>query len=814
MGIRGLSSHCHERIEASSSQEDLLEVVETYKRDGLTDGSGRMVLVCDYYAFAIDFLCTCERLFSRMQDEAETGSFLHADVEILGGEPRCYDYFLTSLVTNLRAMGIELVMIVDGTRGAHPAEFERKLATLRNRSIGRLEGNADIIKYCRNGGIIQAKTWPGIRLVRRQSQLTLSRLGVRWIQCLGEADEEIVQYVHEHEEVYAAITNDSDFLITPGVRMIDPNCIDWGAIVFSTVKETQEEGICCPVFSSVAVARCLNLPESALPSLAALVGNDITGPVLNASSLLSELELNYMNVQTACDLLASVENHDVRNLPVMKKLMQENAAIATAVESCLQFYSVDYAEKKLTWSLHPANVHAQPEAFLSFMKTAVGNGSLPPGSLSVPCAGVYWRDTWVQDMAIGRPRIMPMTRSFRLFLHANLRQKCVKEYGPTEVKDFAVDELCPGDLHFSIPSVEEAFKLSLHERISWYWRIVSHNLSPELVVEEYFQQAMAPLQQVGPELNADDHTVIETILLAGAFRYLISLNSKISKSFKSCRLKQSEVDTMLAMWFVLTGSDAIIPVLSTTRRPSERCVTLGQWFLAVLDHCTALASRFRLSHFFPEHRHLFSGSLWATMFMAHHGKNPKNDDGQEQAKVVVRKRAEVLASSKCVAVRDFIYHGLPPDVMAVSSLKSATSPPVKAEIPPQSSSPPPPSPQPSGSTELPIAAHRTRILKHIRSERLTCIQGETGCGKSTSVPLYIYEDWLESCKDSSVHGQANIIVTQPRRVAAIMLARHVAEMRGQTVGQSIGYKVSGDFAASTSTCITYMTIGYLLQVSL
>lgn len=42
--------------------------------------------------------------------------------------------------------------------------------------------------------------------------------------------------------------------------------------------------------------------------------------------------------------------------------------------------------------------------------------------------------------------------------------------------------------------------------------------------------------------------------------------------------------------------------------------------------------------------------------------------------------------------------------------------------------------------ELPISAHRAQILSSIRKERVVCIQGETGCGKSSMVPIFITEE--------------------------------------------------------------------------
>ena len=128
--------------------------------------------------------------------------------------------------------------------------------------------------------------------------------------------------------------------------------------------------------------------------------------------------------------------------------------------------------------------------------------------------------------------------------------------------------------------------------------------------------------------------------------------------------------------------------------------------------------------------------------------------------------------------------------------------------------PPPRCPSPPPASALPIAQFRDRITEHVRRHRVTCIQGETGCGKSTNVPLFLLDDWFHNgpVGNPLVERRPNIVVTQPRRVAATMLAKHVARSRGEQVGQTIGYGISRDVVISRDTCITFMTIGYFLQV--
>jgi len=114
-----------------------------------------------------------------------------------------------------------------------------------------------------------------------------------------------------------------------------------------------------------------------------------------------------------------------------------------------------------------------------------------------------------------------------------------------------------------------------------------------------------------------------------------------------------------------------------------------------------------------------------------------------------------------------------------------------------------------GPEELPIFSHREKILQHIRTHRVTHIQGETGCGKSTQVPKYIMEDAAKEQKEGRGSGRTKIVVTQPRRMAAITLARRVASELDEDIGKTVGYKISGD---SVSGKLCFATTGFLLQV--
>lgn len=127
--------------------------------------------------------------------------------------------------------------------------------------------------------------------------------------------------------------------------------------------------------------------------------------------------------------------------------------------------------------------------------------------------------------------------------------------------------------------------------------------------------------------------------------------------------------------------------------------------------------------------------------------------------------------------------------------------------------------------KLPIFAHADEIRAHLRRTDVMLLVGETGSGKSTQVPQFLIdEDWCrpKSVKVPSSHNkQATavggcIAITQPRRVAAVSLARRVAEEVGCPLGSAspaskVGYAVRFDTSVSPSTRIKFMTDGMLLQ---
>lgn len=122
----------------------------------------------------------------------------------------------------------------------------------------------------------------------------------------------------------------------------------------------------------------------------------------------------------------------------------------------------------------------------------------------------------------------------------------------------------------------------------------------------------------------------------------------------------------------------------------------------------------------------------------------------------------------------------------------------------------------SSRKSLPIFPHCDEIRQHLRKNNVMLLIGETGSGKSTQIPQFLVdEDWCRPTQTKAAEADTTvggcIAITQPRRVAAITLARRVAEEMGTPLGSKVGYSVRFDTSTSPSTRIKFLTEGMLLQ---
>ena len=104
---------------------------------------------------------------------------------------------------------------------------------------------------------------------------------------------------------------------------------------------------------------------------------------------------------------------------------------------------------------------------------------------------------------------------------------------------------------------------------------------------------------------------------------------------------------------------------------------------------------------------------------------------------------------------------------------------------------------------LPVSEAVPRLLAAFASHRNAVLEAPPGAGKSTGIPLYLLDaPWLAGRK---------IVMLEPRRLAARAVATRMATLRGERVGETIGYRTRLDAQVSRATRIEVITEGILTR---
>lgn len=107
------------------------------------------------------------------------------------------------------------------------------------------------------------------------------------------------------------------------------------------------------------------------------------------------------------------------------------------------------------------------------------------------------------------------------------------------------------------------------------------------------------------------------------------------------------------------------------------------------------------------------------------------------------------------------------------------------------------------ATILPIVATLPELRQSLSANRAVVLEAPPGAGKTTLVPLALLDEpWVQGNK---------ILMLEPRRIAARAAAHRMAELRGEKVGETVGYRVRQDSRISEKTRIEVVTEALLTR---
>ncbi len=104
-------------------------------------------------------------------------------------------------------------------------------------------------------------------------------------------------------------------------------------------------------------------------------------------------------------------------------------------------------------------------------------------------------------------------------------------------------------------------------------------------------------------------------------------------------------------------------------------------------------------------------------------------------------------------------------------------------------------------SELPVASVLSSVVEASRAGAVV-VTAPPGSGKTMLVPAAVLDDLPNS---------QQVVLIQPRRLAARAVARRIAQLRGCQIGEEVGYQVRFDRQVGRDTRLTVVTTGILLK---
>ena len=664
-------------------------------------------------------------------------------------------------------------------------------------------------------------------LVYRQILWSLGAESAELVYCVHESCKPaMARYAQTHDDVCGVVADNSDFAIFSGCVLFPLAMFDCekltGLVDGVSIAEDPHE-IVSMAISSAGLAESLDIREDQLADLAVLCGTELASHI-DRLSVLTALGVEGSEVTDIAAWLKSSDSPLMDN-HVMKEFCQLDPHVRDALQRQYSVYSVEAPPVVSPDSTSPV--------YNLIEKELLGHCEL---ALSAAKQGMVWLRVPFENLNLGQPSILDMLRPVRRALYTLLGVYSVDEYGRAMtavcqrsiISDCSNREavLASGKRFRSLRALDDCGKLaavyglSLIQRVSDVTQVMDSILKSVL---KFPDMEWARLHKLA--------------FICTSLRLLALLNKS---SQPSLAISNSELDALLLSTLTCASEGTLLPHIVHIL-PSVKAVAMGEWFCTVMDIIYEMSRVLGVTEESPEPRNVFYPMAFIPYHMAlgnHTGLTASQRADVDSVKTsmktalslpsVIEFSSHVFDTDKRQVLQELIAlcDAALGEVMGISDelLPRAVTAPIKELLAPsqrqeereegeedddsqsgeesgETDHQEMESPRVWGREELPIMEHCETILKLIGDHQVVCIQGETGCGKSSQVPQFILKQFLDS----------KILISQPNSLAAKKLSERVSLEVVDTPHSLVTYCDELHTKAGDARII-YGTNDFLLQV--
>lgn len=766
---------------------------------------------------AAEFWSTPIAVLKKIGDYPEYTSICGPDFHLVADRVCCF-------VKALRSLGIEPVFFV-GPPADHVSS--RGLQELMNKNAKKL-ANMYLIQQVLEHSRVQSLPFDNCNdLVKRQMLYSLRAESTKVVFCTQQTESVIACYAQSHPETCGVVSNNSQFAIISG-------CVLFPLVTFdienftglqNAVSVDKSPGeIVSMAITSAALAESLEIREDQLPDLAVLCGMKGFDKFIRRLSVLTALGVEGSDVKEIAAWLKCKDTPLMAN-SAMRELCLLHPDFRDALEQSYNRFSQGPSKGD----------SSRTSSYASPLYELVETEMLKYGKLAFSAAkrGNVWLDVLCENLNLGQPSMMELLRPIRKNLYTLLGVREIKEYGRTTSKpcEVRVVPACASqeEVESSIKNLHSLRAMDRCARLVAAYRLTTALSSQS--VKDMADIADGVVKSSSQFPNIEWPQLHKLALVCCSLALMAHLNKA---SWPSLAITDRQLDALLVSSLTCATEGVILPHIVHVL-PSMRAVSLSEWFCVVLDILYETLAILGVTDASPEPRNIF----YPMAFIPYHLALESHSDLTSRQEVdilsvktamqtalslpaVMKFRSCVFDTDELQPLPDLIIlcsaalneilenaEQLLPRTMT-ASLEELVEPveededsseeddPLASELETQNERK---KPLVWGKEELPIMEHRETILELIASHQVVCIEGETGCGKSSQVPQFILNQFQDS----------RILVSQPNSLAAKKLSERVTEELQESPDTVVTY-CNELHTGNESARLVYGTNAFTLQV--